>query len=113
MLVNPMRTKTLVICRSRTIAPISPNLMFDCTVVERVAELRAIGVVLETKMSFEDYIRLVYYSASSELGIRRKALSLFGDPVLVLRCFCSFLLPVFKVLLSCLDVCWSFSSLSS
>ena len=33
-LVNPMKTKTLLISRSRTLAHISPNLVLDGTVVE-------------------------------------------------------------------------------
>ena len=34
--------------------------------------------------------------ASSKLGIMRKALCLLNDPVFVLRCFWSFLLPVLE-----------------
>ena len=34
MLVNPMKTKALVISRSRTLLPIFPNLVLDGTVAE-------------------------------------------------------------------------------
>ena len=37
MLVNSMKTKALVISRSRTLATIFPNLVLDGTVVERVS----------------------------------------------------------------------------
>ena len=52
MLLNPMITKALVISRSRTLAPIFPNLVLGGTVVERVTELKVLGVVLDTKLSF-------------------------------------------------------------
>ena len=70
--------------------------MLDGTAVEKVTELKVLGVVLDTKMYFGSHIRLIAAYASSKLGNMRKALCLFGDPVLVSRCFWSFLLPVFK-----------------
>ena len=83
MLVNPMKTKALMISRSRTLAPIFPNLVLDGTVVERVTELKVLSVVLDLKLSFENHIRSIAASASSRLGIMRNALCFFGDPVLV------------------------------
>ena len=107
MLVNPLKTKALVISRSRTLMPIFPNLVLDGTVVERVTELKVLGVVLDAKLSFEGHIRSIAASASSKLGIMRKALCLVGDPVLVLRYLWSFLLPVLEycspVLMSAAD----------
>ena len=47
-----MKTKSLVIRRLRTLAPIFPNLVLDGTVVERVTELKVLGVVWDTKFSF-------------------------------------------------------------
>ena len=49
ILVNPMKTKALVISRSMTLEPISPNLVLDGTVVKRVTELKVLGVVLILK----------------------------------------------------------------
>ena len=56
MLVNPIKTKALVNFRSRTLAPIFPYLVFDGTVVEKVTELKVLGVVLDTELSFESHI---------------------------------------------------------
>ena len=58
-LVNTMKTKALVISRSRTLATMFPNLVLDGIVVERVTELKVLGVVLETKMSFECHFWLM------------------------------------------------------
>ena len=46
-----------------------------------------LGVVLDTKLSFESHIRSIAAFSSSELGIMRKALCLLDDPVSVSRCF--------------------------
>ena len=51
---------------------------------------------MDTKLSFEIHIRLIAASASIKLRIMRKALRLFGDPVMVSIRFQSFLLPLFE-----------------
>ena len=50
-----MKTKALVIPMWRTLALIFLHLVLDGTVVERVTELKVLGVVLDTKMSFESH----------------------------------------------------------
>ena len=72
MLVNPLKTKALGISRSRTLVPIFPNLVLNGTVVDSVTELKVLGVVLDTKLSFESYIRSMAASAFSKLRIMRK-----------------------------------------
>ena len=62
-----------------------PNLVLDGFVVERVTELKVLGVVLDTKLLFESHIRSIAASASRKLGVMRKVLYLFGDPVLFLE----------------------------
>ena len=49
-----------------------------------------LGVALDSKLSIENHLRLMSASASSKLGMMKKALYLFGDAVLVLRCFLEF-----------------------
>ena len=70
--------------------------MLDDTEVERVTELNFLGVVLDTKLLYEIHNRSIAASASSKLGIMRKALCLFGDPILVSMYFWSFLVPVLE-----------------
>mgnify|MGYP000041214607 CR=1 FL=1 len=65
LLVNPMKTKVLVVnFKSKTFAPVFPNLVLDGTVDKRVIELKALGVVLDAKLSFECHIRSIAASAS-------------------------------------------------
>ena len=96
--MNPLKNKALVISRSRTLMPVFPNLMLNGTVVERVIELKFLGVALDALLSFEGHI------------LSGKCLS--GDPVFVLRCFWSFLLPVLEYCSPVWMVCCSFSSWS-
>ena len=91
MLVNSTKTKALVISRSRTLTPVFFNLVLDGILVERVTALMVLGVVSDTKLSFESHIRSMAAFASSKLGIMKKALCLFDVPHLVLRCFWRFL----------------------
>ena len=52
-----------------------------------VTELKVLGVVSDTKLSFQCHSGPTAAFASSKLGIMRKALCLFDDPVLVLSLF--------------------------
>ena len=94
MLINPVETKDLEISRSRTLVPIFPNLLLDGILVENVIELKVLGAFLDTILSFEIHSVLIGASTSSNLEIIREALCLFGDPVLVLMCFWSYVLLV-------------------
>ena len=70
-------------------------MVLDGTVVGKVTELKVIGAFWIQKLSFESHISSIAASASSKLGILRNALCFLGNPVLVSRCFWSFLLAVF------------------
>ena len=96
MLVNPSKTKAMVISRSRTIAPPYPDLVLNGTVIDMVKELRVLGVVLDSKLTFESHVRCVAAAASRKLGILRKTIGLYRLPILAARCFWSFLLPVLE-----------------
>ena len=44
-------------CEERqTLTPIFSNMVLDGTVVEKVTELKVLGVVLDTKLSFQGHI---------------------------------------------------------
>ena len=78
MRVNPNKTKSLVISRARTIVPQFPSFVLDGAEVERVHQLRILGVTLDRLLTFETHIRSVVASVSSRLGILRKTL-VFDD----------------------------------
>ena len=96
MLVNPSKTKPMIISRSHTAVPPFPDLTLSGSVIEVCGELTILGVCLDSKLTFESHIRAVASAAASKLGILRKTLSVFQDPSLVVKCFWSFLLPVLE-----------------
>ena len=68
MLVNPSKTRGMLISRSRTVEPLFPDLFVDGTVVEMVSELKILGVILDSihsKLAFEKQVRAIAASASS------------------------------------------------
>ena len=73
MLVNPIKTKSLVNSRSITHTHIFPMLL-DGIIVERVTSLNVFVVFLDIKILFESHIRLIAASLSSKLGIMKQKL---------------------------------------
>ena len=85
MLVNPSKTRRVLISRSCTVEPLFPDLVVDSTVVEMVSELKIMGVILDSKLAFEKQVRAKAASASRRVGILRKTI-----------CFWAFILPVLE-----------------
>ena len=77
MLVNPSKTRGMLISRSRTVEPLFPDLLIDDFVVEMVSELKIFGVILNSKLKFEKQVRATAASASMRVGILRKTMSVF------------------------------------
>ena len=87
MLVNPSKMRGMLISRSRTVEPLFPDLVIDGSVVEMVSELKILGVILDSKLTFEKQVRAIADSASKRVGILRKTMSVFRDVVVVAKCF--------------------------
>ena len=61
-----------------------------------VSELKILGVILDSKLSFEKQVRAIAASASMRVGILRKTMSVFRDVTVVAKCFWAFILPVLE-----------------
>ena len=96
MKVNSLKTKTMVISRSRTAVPAFPDLVMSGVVLGEEKQLKILGVTFDRKLTFESHLRGVASSAAQKLGILRKAWGVFHDCALVRKCFWSFLLPVLE-----------------
>ena len=95
MLVNPSKTRGMLISRSRTVEPLFPDFLIDGSVVEMVSEL-ILGVIIDSKLSFEKQVRAIAASASMRVGTLRKTMSVFRDVTVVAKCFWAFILPVLE-----------------
>ena len=92
--MNASKTKIMIVTRSRTMHPQSPPLTIGGTVLKESDDLVILGVIFDSKITFEKHLRLVYGTASQRLGILRKSWRVFHDRSLLGRCFRGFVLPV-------------------
>ena len=109
MLVNPSKTRGMLISRSRTVEPLFPDLLIDGSVVEMVSELKIFWC--------HYWLQVVIWEASQsncclclDEGWHHEE-----DNECFSRCHCSCQMllgiytPCARVLFSCLDVCSHFS----
>ena len=96
MKLNASKTKTMIVSRSRTMHPQSPALTIGATVLKESDDLVILGVIFDSKMTFEKHLRSVSRAASQRLGILRKSWQVFHDRLLLERCFRGFVLPVLE-----------------
>ena len=80
----------MLISHSRTVELLFPDLVIDGSVVEMV------GVILDSKLTFEKQVRAIAATASMRVGILRKTMSVFQDVAIVTKCFWEFILPVLE-----------------
>ena len=86
----------MLISRSQTVDSLFPDLVIDGSVVVMVSELNILGVILDSKLTFENQVRAISASASMRVGILRKTMSVFRVVATVARCFWPFILPVLE-----------------
>ena len=67
--------------------PQSPALTIDGTVLNESDDLVILGVIFDSKMTFEKHLRSVSRGASQRLGILRKSWRVFHDRLSLGRCF--------------------------
>ena len=91
---NASKTKTMIVSRSLTMHPKSPQLTIGETVLKESDDLVILGVTFDSKMTFEKHLRSVSRAASQRLGILRKSWRVFHDRSLFGRCFRGFVLRV-------------------
>ena len=96
MKLNASKTKSMIVSRSRTVHPQLTPFTLDGTVLKESADLVILGVTFDAKMTFENHLRSVSSAAAQSLGIMRKSWHVFHDRWLLLRSFCSFVLPVLE-----------------
>ena len=96
MKFNASKTKTMIVSRSHTMHPQSPPLSIGGTVLKESDDLVILGVIFDSKMTFEKHLRAVSRAASQRLRILRKSWQVFHDRLLLGRCFGCFVLPVLE-----------------
>ena len=96
MTLNPSKSHSLVISRSRTVFPAHPDIDLDGTVVPGCATLKLLGVTLDSGLTFQPHLRAVASSISRKIGLLRKCRQIYSSDTVLRNCFYSFLLPHFE-----------------
>ena len=93
MILNPNKTKALVVSRSRTVN--SPHcdlvLSFICF---QYPNLDILGVEFDSRLTFEDHARGFVPRVSQRIGILRLVKHIFVDTSVLLRCYYAFVIPI-------------------
>ena len=96
MKLNARKTQSMVVSRSRTLAPLHPDLLIDNVPLTTCNCFKILGVILDSKFTFEKHIRSISSSVAQKIGILRKSFKIFGDQSILKNCFNSFILPCFE-----------------
>ena len=96
MKLNPVKTQSMIVSRSRTLNPQHPDLIIDNVSLSTCDSFKILGVVLDTKFTFEKHIRSMSSSIAQKTGILRKSFKIFGEQSILRNCFNSFILPIFE-----------------
>ena len=93
----------MIVSRSRTVFPLHPDLLVGSTSLNSCDFFKILGVMFDSKFTFERHIRSISSSVAQKICLLRKSFRIFGDHDVLLRRFNSFILP-------CLEYCspvWS------
>ena len=95
MKLNPNKTQSMTVSRSRTLNPRHPDLAIDNVSLSTSDSFKILGVTLDSKFTFEKHIRSLSSSIAQKIGILRKSFKIFGEQSILRNCFNSFILPIF------------------
>ena len=75
-MLNPNKTKALVVRRSRTVNPPHGGLVLSGVTIRASSNLDIVGVKFDSKLTFEDHVRGIVCRVSRIIGILRLVISL-------------------------------------
>ena len=95
MRLNPNKTQSMIVSRSRTVFP-HPDLLIGSTFLNSCDSFKILGVMFDSKFTFERHIRSISSSVAQKIGLLRKSFRIFGDHDVLLKCFNFFIVPCFE-----------------
>ena len=96
MILNPNKTKALVISRSRTVNHPHGNLVLSGVSIRASPNLDIIGVKFDSKRTFEDHVRGIVCRVSRRIGMLRLMKRIFVQTSVLLRCYFAFVLTILQ-----------------
>lgn len=95
MKLNPSKSHSLVLSRSRTPFPPHPDIAVSGIPIPNCSSLKLLGVTLGPKLTFELHLRSLASAVSQNVGLLRKCSQLYSSDD-VKKCSHSFILPHFE-----------------
>ena len=96
MKLNPSKSHSMVISRSRTPLPVHPDIVVNEVPIPNCSSLKLLGVTFDPKLTFELHLRSLASSVSCKVGLLRKCSRIYSSDDIVRNCFYSFILPHFE-----------------
>ena len=79
MLMNPTKTQSMIVGRSRTVHPPHPDLLIDNVPLVNSNSFKILGVQFDQKFTFEAHLRATSSLIAQKLGLLRKSFKIFND----------------------------------
>ena len=96
MKLNPSKTRSIIVSRSRAHDPPHPPLFLCGSPLKISCSLKLLGVLIDGKLTFEKHLRSVASSIAQKTGLLRKCFRALGNDDAVLKSFYAFILPCFE-----------------
>ncbi len=96
MKLSPKKTQAIYFSRSRTMNPVHPPLVLGGQILSIGDTMKILGVTLDAKLTFETHINNITSQLSSLIGLLRKSIKIFNNQSIAIKCFYSYLLPIFE-----------------
>ena len=94
IILNPDKTKALVVSRSRTVNPPHGNLVLSGVSNRAGPSLDIQGLKFDSKLTFEDHVRVIVSRVPQIIDILMLVKRIFVDTSVLLRCYFAFVLPI-------------------
>ena len=96
MILNPNKSKALVISESRTVNPLHGDLVLSGVSICASPNLDILCVKFDSRLTFEDHVRGIVSHVSQIIGILRLVRLVFVDISGLLRCYYAFVLKILE-----------------
>ena len=102
--LNPNKTQSMIVSRSRIVFPSHPDLLVGSTSLNSCDFFKVLGVMFDSKFTSERHIRSISSSVAQKIGLLRKSFRIFGNHGLI-KMLQLFYPSLFGVLLSWFFIC--------
>ena len=96
IILNPNKTKALVVSRSRTVSPPQGDLVLSGVSIRASPNLDILGMKFDRKLTFEDHVHGIVFHVSQRIVIFRLVKRIFLDNSVLLRCYFAFVLLILE-----------------